>query len=146
MRIKLNEDGTINALGSIQSYPFAAPDFITQSNHLRWKCLDFENFSARSSWVEESLIVSNIDKKLKAIQEGQAIILEFLSALEQVSLDTASYIAVTEQFKYVEIALQRGDLIQAAAQANSIPVVPGSLIWSQTVKSYFVALIESKVN
>lgn len=37
MRMFLNDDGTINAIGHIASFPYVAPDFIVQSGHMRWQ-------------------------------------------------------------------------------------------------------------
>lgn len=143
LRLVLDQDNKVAALGYVDSYPYQAPDFVTD---VFWRFLgvipDELNDPAKWEPIQRQQTPEEIKKA--NIEKGREVILEFLTQLESVSLDTASYIAVSDQFKYVEIALQRGDLIQAAAQAESIPSIPGSLIWNAQIKAYFTHLIRSK--
>lgn len=51
MRILINDDGTINALG-YEDYPLPCPDFITPLNAMQFKCIDRANHLLPESWVE----------------------------------------------------------------------------------------------
>ena len=51
MRMYLNQDGSLNALGNVTSYPHLAPDFIVQSGHMRWQ-YNGGDMNNQSNWTE----------------------------------------------------------------------------------------------
>lgn len=52
MRIVINADGTINALGYQDNYPLPCPDFITLENAMHMKCINLSDHLNSDSWVE----------------------------------------------------------------------------------------------
>lgn len=52
MRMTLNQDGTINAIGNVPSYPMIAPSFIVYSGHMRWQWDTVNDINQQSSWIE----------------------------------------------------------------------------------------------
>lgn len=144
MRVHINNDGSINAVGFLDSYPHELPTFIEESGHLRWRCLNVSNIHLPESWEQIVVIIDPLEKKKRDIAAGREILLLFLAQVESVSLNSSDYVTVSELFKYVEIALNRGDLVQAKAQAEAIPAIANSPIWNQAIKDQFVNLIQSK--
>lgn len=51
MRMHLEQDGTLGALGFVESYPYKAPDFIVMSGHLRWK-YNGGDMANQANWTE----------------------------------------------------------------------------------------------
>lgn len=51
MRMHLEQDGTLGALGVVESYPYEAPDFIVQSGHMRWQ-YNGGGINNQANWTE----------------------------------------------------------------------------------------------
>jgi hypothetical protein len=52
MKIHLNSDGTIHAIGYVDTYPHNCPNFINMENFTTLKCVNFDDISNPESWVE----------------------------------------------------------------------------------------------
>jgi hypothetical protein len=60
MRIHINEDGTINAIGYVPTYSHDCPDFITFENFTTMKCIDIDNYMNPESWIK----IENIENEI----------------------------------------------------------------------------------
>lgn len=82
-------------------------------------------------------------QKKADIRFGENLLLEFLAGQKNVSLDNATYRAVSETFKYAEAALRRGDITQARTELLNIELMPP--VWTEDIKNYFIQKIDNYV-
>lgn len=79
--------------------------------------------------------------KTRDITFGNELLLEFLTGQKDITLDNATYRAVSETFKFAEAALRRGDIPQAKTELTAI--APSPPVWTQEAKDYFIAKINT---
>lgn len=74
--------------------------------------------------------------KSRDIEFGNSLLMEFLTGQKDITLDNATYRAMSETFKYAESALRRGDIPQAKTELNGIALAPP--VWTLDAKNYFI--------
>lgn len=52
MKIHLNSDGTIHAIGFVDTYSHDCPEFINMDNFITFKCVNLDDILNPESWVE----------------------------------------------------------------------------------------------
>lgn len=98
----------------------------------------FENAQAIQTWM---IGTNPAELKRKDINFGNSLLLEFLTGQKDITLDNATYRAMSETFKYAEAALRRGDIPQAKTELTNI--APSDPVWTQSAKDYFLNKINT---
>lgn len=101
----------------------------------------FENASAFQNWLIDS--EDPMQQKRNDINFGNSLLLEFLAGQKDLSLDNSTYRAVSEMFHFAEIALRRGDIVQAKTELLNIELYPP--VWTQDAKDYFIGKIDNYI-
>jgi hypothetical protein len=52
IKIHINEDGTINAIGYVETYSHICPEFINFDNFTKMKCININNYINPESWID----------------------------------------------------------------------------------------------
>ena len=140
LRLNLAPDGRIKELGYSDNYQYAAPPFITFQN-TNVRCTNVADLNNPASW--EPLPVDPIVLKTQDIEFGNSLLLEFLAGQKDLSLDNTTYRAVSDMFHFAEVALRRGDIVQAKTELTNIDLYPP--VWTQDAKDYFISRIDDYI-
>lgn len=142
-QIRLDQQGNCIAFGTDMPWDdaYQSPSFITISNYFRYRCLNIVALNDPLSWTEVPIVVDATDLKKRDIDFGNSLLLEFLTGQKDLSLDNATYRAVSDSFHFAELALRRGDITQAKTELTAIE--PSAPVWTQETKDYFIAKINT---
>lgn len=139
MKIRISEQsGLIEAIGQLQD-GVECPQWIELHNYTQWKYLGAGDTMDVANW--QLLPADPEVLKIRDIEFGQSLLLEFLTGQKDIALDNATYRAVSDTFKYAEAALRRGDIPQAKTELTNISLSPP--VWTQEAKDYFISRINS---
>lgn len=99
----------------------------------------FDSAESFINWMHNSSDPLRLKKN--DINFGNYLLLEFLTGQRDITLDNATYRAVSETFKFAEAALRRGDIPQAKTELTNIAISPP--VWTQEAKNYFISKINT---
>lgn len=139
MRIEINKEGRCIALGVQANYSYAKPEIVNINfdNFNRWVCNDINDINNPEVWMlGDPPVPDAFQLKKNDIEFGNSLLLEFLTGQKDIQLDSVTYRAVSEVFKYAEAALRRGDIPQAKTELTNIAPTPP--VWTQDTKDYFI--------
>lgn len=139
MRILLDQTGRCIGLGNQPNWPYEKPmDVnITFENFSLWVCNNLLDINNPAAWtMSDPPPVNAQEQKARDIQFGNDLLFEFLTGQRDISLDNATYRAVSETFKFAEAALRRGDIPQAKTELSNI--APSPPVWTEEAQVYFI--------
>ena len=132
LKMNIDANGLIKEIG-YSDYTHVCPAFINFDN-TNIKCINILDINNPASW--QPLPVNPTVLKQRDIDYGNSLLLEFLTGQKDLSLDNPTYRAISNTFQYAELALRRGDLVQAKTELSNIPPTPP--VFTQATKDYFI--------
>jgi hypothetical protein len=147
MRMLLNQDGTINAIGSMPNYPLEVPEFIEQDAQPQlWKWDLVGDIQSVNSWSKTTIEIEPIEVVKNDIAFGNQLIIRFLTENKKANITTAQSLSQLGAFMNVKMLLEAGaikaaiDVLQAV-DPNVFIVTPGYSSGAERKQSYIDELL-----
>lgn len=143
-KIILDNTGRCVGYGMQDNWPYDAPSWIDFMNFNLWTCNNIPQMTMESSWTQSAPPPpDNASKQQQDIAFGNSLIAEFNTSEQETAVDSATYQAIIDVFKYVLFALQMGNLVQAKTQILAISTTAYAPVWDINKQTYFVNKINT---